>query len=207
MSQRKHLDTLLEIKENPSTNQRTLARKLNISLGLTNAILKNLVFRGWVKAKKDTGKKLLYIITPKGMANVSSLMYKRFQETFHYYHYTKDLISTYLMTLYKKGVRTVNIYGINQLTEITYYAGISTPLKLNAIITDDLSKEKYLGHSIISIDKFLSQYSDNNNISNQKITILSTVNSEELNRKLEKYKRIKNHIKIINIENLLTQSK
>ena len=207
MSQRKHLDTLLEIKENPSTNQRTLARKLNISLGLTNAILKNLVFRGWVKAKKDTGRKLLYIITPKGMANVSSLMYKRFQETFHYYHYTKDLISTYLMTLYKKGVRTVNIYGINQLTEITYYAGISTPLKLNAIITDDLSKEKYLGHSIISIDKFLSQYSDNNNISNQKITILSTVNSEELNRKLEKYKRIKNHIKIINIENLLTQSK
>jgi len=99
MSQQKHLDTLLEIKENPSTNQRNLARKLNISLGLTNAILKNLIVRGWIKAKKDTGRKLLYIITPKGMANVSSLMYKRFQETFHYYHYTRDLISTYLMKL------------------------------------------------------------------------------------------------------------
>ena len=207
MSQRKHLDTLLEIKENPSTNQRTLARKLNISLGLTNAVLKNLIVRGWIKAKKDTGRKLLYIITPKGMANVSSLMYKRFQETFHYYHYTKDFITTYLMKLYKEGVRTVSIYGVNQLTEITYYAGISTPLKLDAIITDGLSREKYLGHPIISIEKFLSQYSNNNNLSNQKIVILSAVNPEEINKKLEKYKNIKNHIKIINIEKILTQAK
>jgi len=207
MSQQKHLDTLLEIKENPSTNQRSLARKLNISLGLTNAILKNLIVRGWIKAKKDTGRKLLYIITPKGMANVSSLMYKRFQETFHYYHYTRDLITTYLMKLYKEGIRTVNIYGINRLTEITYYAGVSTPLKLDAVITDDLSKEKYLGHPIISIDQFFSQYSKEENDLKQKIIILSTIDSKELNKKIEKCKDIKNHIKIINIEKILTQSK
>ena len=207
MSQQKHLDTLLEIKENPSTNQRSLARKLNISLGLTNAILKNLIVRGWIKAKKDTGRKLLYIITPKGMANVSSLMYKRFQETFHYYHYTRDLITTYLMKLYKEGIRTVNIYGINRLTEITYYAGVSTPLKLDAVITDDLSKEKYLGHPIISIDQFFSQYSKEENDLKQKIIILSTIDSKELNKKIEKCKDIKNYIKIINIEKILTQSK
>jgi predicted transcriptional regulator len=89
----KELNTLLGIEKNPSTTQRSLAHKLNISLGLTNAIIKNLIHRGWVKAKKDTGRKLLYLITPKGMANVSRLMYKRFQETLHYYHYTKDLLT------------------------------------------------------------------------------------------------------------------
>ena len=204
MPESKHLDTLLEIKENPSTSQRSLARKLNISLGLTNAILKNLIVRGWIKAKKDTGRKLLYMITPKGMTKVSSLMYKRFQETFHYYHYTRDLITTYLMKLYKEGIRTVNIYGINRLTEITYYAGISTPLKLDEIIEKDLSKEKYLGHPIISIDQFLSQCSKRENNSKQKIIILSTINSDELNKKIEKYKNIKKHIKIINIEKILT---
>jgi ribosomal protein S25 len=55
------LNTLLEIEKNPSTTQRSLAHKLNISLGLTNSILKNLISRGWVKAKKDTGRKLLYL--------------------------------------------------------------------------------------------------------------------------------------------------
>jgi predicted transcriptional regulator len=197
------LKTLLEIKDDPSLSQRSLARKLNISLGLTNSILKNLISRGWLKAKKDTGRKLLYIITPKGMANVSSLMYNRFQETLHYYHYTKDLLTAYLIKLYQQGERTINIYGTGQLAEITYYAGISTPLKLNAIISDDLSKEKFLGQRTISIANFLSQYSNHTNLSNQKIVILSTNNPEKLNKEINKHKNIQKIIKIIDIENIL----
>jgi len=197
------LDTLLELKQNPSLSQRSLARKLNISLGLTNSILKNLILRGWLKAKKDTGRKLLYIITPKGMANVSRLMYSRFQETLHYYHYTKDLLTAYLMKLYQQGERTVNIYGTGQLAEITYYAGISTPLKLNAIITDDPSKEKFLGQQTTSIENFLSQYSNYTNLSSKKIIILSTNNPEKLNKEISKYKNISKNIKIINIESIL----
>lgn len=200
------LDTLLEIKKNPSTTQRSLSRKLNISLGLTNAIIKNLIHRGLIKAKKDTGRKLLYIITPKGMANVSRLMYNRFQETLHYYHYTKDLLTACLMKLYQQGEKTINIYGTGQLAEITYYAGISTPLKLNAIITDDPSKEKFLGQQTISITNFLSQYSKYNNLSSKKIIILSTVNPEKLTKEISKYKNIQKNIKLINIESVLKNS-
>jgi predicted transcriptional regulator len=200
------LKTLLEIKDDSSVTQRSLSRKLNISLGLTNSILKNLISRGWLKVKKDTGRKLLYIITPKGMANVSRLMYSRFQETFHYYHYAKDLLTAYLMKLYQQGEKTVNIYGTGQLAEITYYAGISTPLKLNAIITDDPSKEKFLGQQTISIANFLSQYSNHNNLSSKKIIILSTNDSEKLTKEINKYKNISKNIKIINVESILKNS-
>jgi predicted transcriptional regulator len=203
MPESKHLETLLEIKDNPSVSQRSLARKLNISLGLTNSILKNLISRGWIKAKKDTGRKLLYIITPQGMANVSRLMYTRFQETLHYYHYTKDLLTAYLIKLCQQGEKTVNIYGTGQLAEITYYAGISTPLKLDAIISDDPSKEKLLGHQTISIENFLSQYSNHNNLSSKKIIILSTNNPEKLTKEINKYKNIQKNIKIISIETIL----
>lgn len=197
------LKTLLEIKEDSSVTQRSLAHRLNISLGLTNAIIKNLIHRGLIKAKKDTGRKLLYIITPKGMANVSRLMYSRFQETLHYYHYTKDLLTAYLMKLYQQGEKTINIYGTGQLAEITYYAGISTPLKLNAIISDDTSKEKFLGQQTISIANFLSQYSNPTNLSSQKIIILSTNNPEKLTKEINKYKNIQKNIKIIDIETIL----
>ena len=206
MPTKKHLDTLLELKENPSLSQRSLAHKLNISLGLTNSILKNLINRGWLKAKKDTGRKLLYIITPQGMANVSRLMYSRFQETLHYYHYTKDLLTAYLMKIYQQGERTVNIYGTGQLAEITYYAGISTPLKLNTIISDVPSKEKFLGQQTISIENFLSQYSNHTNLSSKKIVILSTNNPEKLTNEINKYKNIQKNIKIINIETILKSS-
>jgi predicted transcriptional regulator len=197
------LNTLLEIKENPTLTQRSLSHRLNISLGLTNVILQNLIHRGWVKAKKDTGRKFLYIITPKGMTNVSRLMYNRFQETLHYYHYTKDLLTAYLIKLYQQGEEALNIYGTGPLAEITYYAGISTPLKLNDIISDDPSKEKFLGHQTISIENFLSQYSNYNNLSNQKIIILSTNNPKKLTKEISKYKNIQKNIKIINIESVL----
>jgi predicted transcriptional regulator len=203
MSTKKYLDTLLELKADSSLTQRSLSRKLNISLGLTNAIIKNLIHRGLIKAKKDTGRKLLYIITPKGMANVSRLMYNRFQETLHYYHYTKDLLTAYLMKLYQQGEKTINIYGTGQLAEITYYAGISTPLKLDAIITDDPSKEKFLGQQIISIANFLSQYSNYSNLSSKKIIILSTNNPEKLTKEISKYKNIQKNVKIIDIETIL----
>jgi len=197
------LNTLLELKQNPSLTQRSLSHRLNISLGLTNSILQNLIHRGWIKAQKMTGRKILYLITPEGMANVSRLMYTRFQETLHYYHYTKDLLTAYLIKLYQQGEKTINIYGTNQLAEITYYAGIGTPLKLNAIISDDPSKEKFLGQQTISIEDFLSQCSNYNNLSNQKIIILSTNNPEKLTKEISKYKKISKNIKIINIENIL----
>jgi predicted transcriptional regulator len=202
------LNTLLEIKKNPSTTQRLLSRNLNISLGLTNSILKNLISRGLLKAKKDTGRKLLYIITPKGMANVSRLMYNRFQETLHYYHYTKDLITAYLMKLYQQGEKTVNIYGTGQLAEITYYAGISTPLKLNAIITNDPSKKKFLGHEVLTLSDFIEKYSQHLSEKSQKeLVIISTVSTNKLQQEIKKYQNIKNNLKIINLEKILKNIK
>ena len=195
------LNTLLELKENPNLSQRSLAHKLDISLGLTNSILKNLISRGWIKAKKDTGRKLLYLITPQGIANVSRLMYTRFQETLHYYHYTKDLLTAYLIKLYQQGEKTVNIYGTGQLAEITYYAGVSTPLKLNAIITDDPSKKIFLGHEVFSLSDFIEKYSKY--ISQENLILLCTTDKEKLSQEISKYKNSPKNITIISIENIL----
>jgi DNA-binding MarR family transcriptional regulator len=200
----KYFDTLNELKNNPSHSQRSLASKLNISLGLTNAILKNLISRGWIKAKKDTGRKILYIITPQGMANVSRLLYTRFRETVHYYNYTKDLITNYLLKLYQEGEEEVSIYGTGQLAEITYYAGISTPLKLNTIISDDPAKKTFLGNQVLTLSDFIQKYSQNiSDKSQQELLIISTVNPDQLEKEIKKYPNIYAHLKIINIEDIL----
>ena len=204
MPTKKHLDTLLQLKVDPSQSQRSLSHKLNISLGLTNSILQNLIHRGWIKAQKMTGRKILYLITPEGMANVSRLMYNRFQETLHYYHYTKDLLTAYLMKLYQQGEKTINIYGTGQLAEITYYAGISTPLKLNAIISDDPSKKIFLGHEVLTLSVFIEKYSQQLSEKSQKeLLIISTVNPDKLQQEIKKHKNISKNIKIINIETIL----
>ena len=207
MPKTKYLDTLLELKQNPSHSQRSLSRNLNISLGLTNSILQNLIQRGLIKAQKMTGRKILYLVTPQGMANVSRLMYTRFQETLHYYHYTKDLLTAYLIKLYQQGEEAINIYGTGQLAEITYYAGISTPLKLNDIISDDPSKEKFLGHEVLTLSDFIEKYSKAlSEKSQKKLVIISTVNPDKLQQEIKKHKNIKDNLKIINLEDILKNS-
>ena len=135
MPESKHLDTLLELKDNPSLSQRSLAHRLNISLGFTNAILQNLIYRGLIKAQKMTGRKILYLITPQGIARAANLVYDRFRETQNYYQYTKELLTSYLTNLYTKGKRKAAIYGTNQLAEIAYLSlldsSITTPLYHN----------------------------------------------------------------------------
>jgi len=205
------LKTLLEIKDNPSLSQRSLSHRLNISLGLTNAILQNLIHRGWVKAQKLTGRKILYLITPKGMARVTNLVYDRFRETQHYYQYTKELITSHLIDLYNQGTRRAAIYGTNQLSEITYLSLLDSPLRLHSIITAGSTattttppKKKFLGHEVLTLSDFSQKISEIPNPEN--LIILSTVSYEEnkiLNAEIKKYESICQKIKIINLEDVL----
>jgi predicted transcriptional regulator len=211
MPTKKHLDTLLELKENPSQSQRSLAHKLNISLGLTNSILQNLIHRGLIKAQKLTGCKILYLITPKGMVQATNFIYDRVRETQHYYQYAKDLLTAHFTNLYDKGVRKAVLYGTGQLAEITYLSLLDSPLKLHSIITDDSdssSKRKFLGHEILTLSDFIEKYSHQVSEKSQKeLVIISTVNPDKLQQEIKKYQNIQGNLKIINLESILKDVK
>ncbi len=62
-----------ELEANPNTTQRDLSIRLNISLGKTNYLLRELILRGFIKAKNFTSnpgklRKIQYLLTEKGLA-------------------------------------------------------------------------------------------------------------------------------------------
>ena len=65
------------IEANPEISQRQIARELGVSLGGVNYALKALIERGFVKADnfRKSGSKAayLYVLTPRGIAEKSSL--------------------------------------------------------------------------------------------------------------------------------------
>ena len=96
------------------------------------------------------------------------------------------------------------LFNRGQLAEITYYAGISTPLKLNAIITDDPSKKIFLGHEVLTLSDFIEKYSQQLSEKSQKeLLTISTVNPDKLQQEIKKHKNISKNIKIIDIESIL----
>jgi len=71
------LNILRNIQNSPNSSQRTLAKKIGLSLGKLNYCLNALKQKGLVKAKnfknnKDK-KNYLYILTPKGIAQKTKL--------------------------------------------------------------------------------------------------------------------------------------
>ena len=221
MPTRKHLDTLLELKDDSSLSQRSLAHKLNISLGLTNSILQNLIHRGLIKAQKMTGRKILYLITPKGMVQATNFIYDRVRETRHYYQYAKDLLTARFTILYDKGARRAVIYGTGQLAEITYLSLLDSPLKLHSILTDDpapaSAQQKFLGHEILTLSEFVQKISETPAPEN--LIILSTISQEKdekgkdktktqsLKTEIKKYKNLPKNLQIINLESILKNIK
>ena len=71
------LRVLRALESNPELSQRQLAAELGVSLGGVNYALKALIERGFVKADnfRKAGDKAayLYVLTPKGIAEKSSL--------------------------------------------------------------------------------------------------------------------------------------
>jgi EPS-associated MarR family transcriptional regulator len=79
---------LKEIEQNPSSTQRTLAEKLDVSLGKVNYVLAGLMKKGVIKAKKlkDDPRNIRwsYLLTSKGIREkiriTQSYLSKRLRE-------------------------------------------------------------------------------------------------------------------------------
>ena len=62
------LQFLEELEKNPTISQRELARKFNIALGVTNACIKKLARKGWVKIRGLNHRQIYYHLTSEGLA-------------------------------------------------------------------------------------------------------------------------------------------
>ena len=78
-AQEEALFVIKEIETNPATTQRAVSKKLGISLGKTNYLLKELILKGLIKGESfsvNPGKlrKISYLLTAKGFEEKMRLM-------------------------------------------------------------------------------------------------------------------------------------
>ena len=88
------LHIIKHVEDNPAVSQRTLSNRLNISLGKTNYLLKELVKKGFVKAhdfSHNTGRlrKVNYLLTKEGLEEKVRLTYYFLKTKEHEYNLMK----------------------------------------------------------------------------------------------------------------------
>ena len=65
-----------QIEKNKNHTQRSISKELNIALGLSNALIKKFVNKGFLKLSQAPMKRYLYYLTPKGIAEKTNITIK-----------------------------------------------------------------------------------------------------------------------------------
>jgi DNA-binding MarR family transcriptional regulator len=96
-------------------NQRDISRLLDLSLGLTNMLLKRVIEKGYIRIRQLNSKKVEYLLTPKGFAEKTRKSIKYTLKTIHSISVIKEKIKEVVLPLYEKGERHFVILGKSDL--------------------------------------------------------------------------------------------
>ena len=97
-------------------NQRDLSRLMDLSLGMTNMLIRRLIAKGFLRIEQLNKRKVKYLLTPKGFAEKMRKSIKYTLKTVNSIGLIKNRIKEVLLDLYKSGVRTFYILGKNDLS-------------------------------------------------------------------------------------------
>jgi len=128
---------LEELERNPVISQRELSHKFGIALGVTNACLKRMVRKGWIRIRDLNPRKIGYYLTPKGMVEKGRLTLNLITYRVQHYSELKKIIGKRLLEMQNKGLKRLVFYGISDEMEVAYITLQGVSLKLVGIVEDD----------------------------------------------------------------------
>jgi DNA-binding MarR family transcriptional regulator len=109
---------LEQIEQNPDATQASLAAHLGVAVGTVNWHLKRLINKGYVKVRRAERRKLLYIITPEGIALRAHLTINYVQTSFRLYHQTRQRVIELLKQARQQGFDGVRLVGDGDVADI-----------------------------------------------------------------------------------------
>lgn len=133
----RELRLLEELERNPIISQRELSHKFNIALGVTNACLRTMIRKGWIRIQGLSHRKIGYYLTPKGFAEKAKLSLRMISYTIQHYSELKKMITQRLLEMEQNGFHRIVFYGISDEMEVAYITLQGVNLKLIGIVEDD----------------------------------------------------------------------
>jgi DNA-binding MarR family transcriptional regulator len=112
------LSLLDNIERAPDITQADLATQLGVAVGTVNWHLKRLISKGYVKVKRAERRKLLYIITPEGLAMRARLTVDYIEQQFNLYRRVRQKVKEYIEQVKKDGFNRIRLVGEGDVADI-----------------------------------------------------------------------------------------
>lgn len=98
-----------------AANQRDLSRLMELSLGMTNMLIRRLIAKGYIRIQQLDKRKVTYILTPKGFSEKMRKSIKYTLKTIQSIGLIKERIKEVVLPLYEKGERDFFVLGLSDL--------------------------------------------------------------------------------------------
>lgn len=112
-----------------ANNQRDLSRRMALSLGTINMLIRRMITKGYIRTKQLNQKKVEYILTPKGFAEKTRKSIKYTLKTLNSIGLIKSRVREILLDLHKDGARDFFIVGTSDLSILVEMVAKEVPLK------------------------------------------------------------------------------
>lgn len=98
-----------------ASSQRDLSQHMDLSLGMTNMLLRRLVSKGYIRIRQLNKRKAAYLLTPKGFAEKMRKSVKYTLKTIHSIGLINKEVKKIILDIYAKGERNFFILGSSDL--------------------------------------------------------------------------------------------
>jgi DNA-binding MarR family transcriptional regulator len=112
------ISLLAAVEESSGVTQRSLARRLGIALGLTNAYLRRCINKGLIKIAHAPANRYRYYLTPKGFAEKSRLTADYLSYSFDFLRRARADYEALFRLCEERGWQRIALCGAGELADI-----------------------------------------------------------------------------------------
>lgn len=144
------LQLLEAFTKNQQVSQRTMASRLGIALGLTNLYVKRLARKGYIKCVNVRSNRILYLITPKGIAAKARLTYEFVDHSLKLYAQARTHLRSVISRHVAQSHQRFIIYGTSEAAELAYISLRELGIDPVAILADE-PDGRFLGLQVLPV--------------------------------------------------------
>ncbi len=137
------MDLLVTLERGEAVTQLGLSKRLSVSVGLINALLKRAAKKGQAKARAVPPRRWAYYLTPKGFAEKSRLVATYLDTSLAFFREARAGYVALFVHLRTSGIRRIVLVGRGELSEIAILAAREVGVEIVGLL-DYRSNSEYV---------------------------------------------------------------
>jgi DNA-binding MarR family transcriptional regulator len=151
--EKRHVLRLFDaIEQDGQASQRDLSKRLGLSLGLTNHLIRRSIRDGYFEVHVLPPKHSTYVLTPEGRDAKSRLAREYLGYSLGFYRDVRKTIQKKLGELEKEQIRDIILYGVGDIAELIYLCLQGSSIKVVGVVDKKDEGGIFFGHQIYSLE-------------------------------------------------------